>query len=212
MTQLNFRDCTLAYLDETFDLKQIFDSAELAGWLNQENHISDFDRQILIRFQKKLIRNVHDWNESELTQNFIGPVFALVDYTTEYFNFFAQRSFSGKIRDIEMTGKPDGMIASGFRIPGKPYFCFQEYKKERHPEGDPAGQCLAAMLTAQELNQHQHPVYGAYVIGADWHFMTLGGNVYAISSAYVATKDDLFDIFRILKSLKEIVMNLIGQK
>ena len=81
MIQLNFRDCTLAYLEETFALKQIFDSQELSHWLKQENHISDFEKEFLARFQEKLIRNVHDWNESELTQNFIGPVFALVDYT-----------------------------------------------------------------------------------------------------------------------------------
>ncbi|MDM8525325.1 hypothetical protein QUF80_18295 [Desulfococcaceae bacterium HSG8] len=208
MTKLDFRNCTLAYLDDTFALKQIFDSHELAEWLDRESHVPDSDRQILLRFQKKLIRNVHDWNEAELTQNFIGPVFALVDYTTEQFNFFAQRDFSGKVGDIEMTGRPDGMIASGFRVPKKPYFCFQEYKKEQDPEGDPAGQCLGAMLAAQEVNQHQHPVYGCYVIGADWYFMTLRGDTYAISPAYVATREDISDIFRILKSLKEIITNL----
>jgi hypothetical protein len=208
MTQLNFRDCTLALLDETFVTKQSFDSSVLTDWLKQESHISDFDKDFLMRFQKKLIRNVHDWNESELTQNFIGPIFALVDYTTEHFNFFAQRPFGGKVGDIELTGKPDGMIAGGFRVPKKPYFCFQEYKKEKDPDGDPAGQCLAAMLVAQELNQHQHPVYGCYVIGADWYFMILQGDSYAISPAYVATREDVFDIFRILKSLKEIIIAL----
>ena len=207
---MDFRDCTLAYLDDTYALKQLFDSSDLAEWLNQESHIPDFDRQILTRFQKKLIRNVHDWNESELTQNFIGPVFALVDYTTERSNFFAQRRFSGKVGDIEMAGRPDGMIASGFRIPKKPYFCFQEYKKEKNPEGDPAGQCLAAMVVAQEVGEHQYPIYGCYVIGADWYFMILRGDTYAISPAYVATREDLSDIFRILSSLKEIITNLAG--
>jgi len=208
MAQLNFRDCTLAYLDDTFALKQVFDSPDLADWLNQESHVSDFDRQILMRFQKKLIRSVHDWNESELAQNFIGPVFALVDYTTEKFNFFAQRHFSGKVGDIEMTGKPDGMIAGGFRVPKKPWFCFQEYKKEQNPEGDPAGQCLGAMLAAREVNEHRHPIYGCYVIGADWYFMILRGDKYAISPAFVATREDISDVFRILMSLKEIIMNL----
>ena len=208
MAQLNFRDCTLAYLDDTFALKQVFDSPDLADWLNQESHVSDFDRQILMRFQKKLIRSVHDWNESELAQNFIGPVFALVDYTTEKFNFFAQRHFSGKVGDIEMTGKPDGMIAGGFRVPKKPWFCFQKYKKEQNPEGDPAGQCLGAMLAAREVNEHRHPIYGCYVIGADWYFMILRGDKYAISPAFVATREDISDVFRILMSLKEIIMNL----
>jgi hypothetical protein len=210
MTLLNFRDCTLAYLDDTFALKQIFDCPGLENWLNRESPVSDFDRQILVRFQKKLIRNVHDWNESELTQNFIGPVFALVDYTTEHFNFFAQRYFSGTVGEIEMAGKPDGMIASGFRVPKKPYFCFQEYKKEQDPEGDPAGQCLGAMLAAQEMGGNLYPLYGCYIIGADWYFMVLRGNTYAVSPAYVAAREHIFDIFRILKSLKEIIMEMSG--
>ncbi len=206
---MNFRDCTLAYLDDTFALRQIFDSHDLADWMGRESQVSDFDRQVLTRFQKKLIRNVHDWNESELAQNFIGPVFALVDYTTDHLNFFAQRHLSGKVGDMEMTGNPDGMIASGFRVPKRPYFCFQEYKKENNPEGDPAGQCLAAMLVAREMNQRQHPIYGCYVIGADWYFMILQGDTYAISPAHVATREDISDIFRVLKALKEIILNLV---
>ena len=41
------------------------------------------------------------------------------------------------------------------------------------PNGDPAGQTLAAMLVAQVLNQHQQTIYGAYVVGSDWNFMVL---------------------------------------
>jgi len=107
-----------------------------------------------------------------------------------------------------MGGRPDGMIASGFREPEKPYFCFQEYKKERDPDGDPAAQALAAMLVAQEISEHSHPIYGGYVRGSLWSFMTLQGREYCISDPYVATRDDVFDIFRMLKSLRQIVTDL----
>jgi hypothetical protein len=208
---LNFKDCTLASLEKTFHVKQVYDMPALTAWLQGQAELSDFERQTLMTLQRKLILSGHDWNETELAYNFIGPVMAFVDFTTERSNFFAERLFSGVVDDIEMSGKPDGMIASGFREPEQPFFCFQEYKKQKDPEGDPEGQALAAMLVAQELNQHQHPVYGAYIVGYDWCFMALQEKQYAISTAYVATKDDVFEIFRILKVLKNIIIALLEQ-
>lgn len=146
-----------------------------------------------------------NWNERELALHFIGPVFTLVEFTGENFNLFAERPISGMVDDIEMKGRPDGMIASGFREPEKPYFCFQEYKKEKDAEGDPAAQALAAMLVAQEINEHKIPVYGCYVRGRHWYFMILQGRKYCISESYAATKEEIFDILRILKVLKQII-------
>ena len=136
---------------------------------------------------------------------------ALVNFASKQSNFFAERPLSGLVENVEMSGKPDGIVASGFREPKTPYFCIQEYKKYKDPEGDPAGQALAAMLVAQELNTHRFPVYGAYIIGYDWCFMALRGKQYAISPAYVATRNDVFDIFRILKVLKRKVAELVSE-
>ncbi|MCP4398729.1 MAG: hypothetical protein GY801_15700, partial [bacterium] len=176
-----------------------------------ESDISDFERQTLRNLRRKLKLNVHDWNEVELAYNFIGPVLALVDYTTERFNLFAERPLSGIVNGIELGGKPDGVIASGFRQPETPYFCFHEYKKEQDPGGDAAAQALAAMLVAQELNEHHHPVYGCYVKGQDWCFMVLQDQQYAISPPYIATRDDVFDIFRILKALKQTIAEFVAE-
>jgi hypothetical protein len=52
-----------------------------------------------------------------LAAHFIGPIFSFVDYTTAYFNDFGERIISATINNIELTGKPDGIIASGFREP-----------------------------------------------------------------------------------------------
>lgn len=208
---LSFKECTLAQLDKQFGLKQIRQSPVLDDWLNGQATISEFEQKVLLTFKEKLDLNVYDWNETELAYNFIGPILAIVDYTTEKFNFFAQRGFSGTVEGVELGGRPDGMIASGFREPEKPYFCFQEYKREKDPDGDPAAQALAAMLVAQEINEYHHPVYGCYVKGAIWHFMTLQGKKYCISPAHVATRDDIFDIFRVLRVLKQIILDLISQ-
>jgi len=208
---LNFKDCTLVKLDETFGLKQIKTSPTLDSWLTGQADTSDLEQQILVRLRDRLIANVHDWNEAELIYNFIGPVITFVDYTTDQFNFFAQREVAGVVDGIEMSGKPDGMIASGYREPKNPYFCFQEYKKEKDPHGDPAGQALAAMLVAQAISKQEYPIYGCYIMGRNWFFMTLQDREYCISNEYVATRDDVFDIFRILNVLKEIIATLINK-
>ncbi len=209
---LSFRDCTLVQLEKTFGLEKVAPFPALDQWLQRPAELSEFERQALQAFQVNLQESGYDWNETELAYNFIGPVMGLVHYATKNFNFFAERKFGGMVEGIEMSGKPDGMIASGFREPEKPYFCFQEYKKYKDPEGDPAGQALAAMLVAQELNEHRHPVYGAYIMGWEWCFMALEEKQYAISTPYIATKDDIFDIFRILKALKQIISALVGKQ
>lgn len=207
---MKFRECTLASLDKQFGLKQVFQSPILQDWLEQPIEINDFERQSLQFCQQILIQNVHDWNEEELSQFFIGPIFMLVNFTSDKFNLFAERKVSGVVDEIELWGEPDGIIASGFREPETPYFCFQEYKRYKDPEGDPAGQCLAAMLVAQSLNQTEHPVYGCHVLAREWYFMVLHGKSYAISEPYTATREDIFEIFRILKVLKQIVAKLVS--
>jgi hypothetical protein len=204
-TILRFGDCTLAKLEKTFQLEQVRTLMALSHWLAMPIAVSDLEKQILLIFQDRLILNAHDWNEIELLQSFIGPVFALVNFTTKKFNLFSERAISGLVDGIELRGEPDGMIASGMREPEMPYFCFQEYKKFKNPDGDAAGQCLAAMLVAQELNETKYPIFGCFVMGHDWYFMVLQGREYAISTPYVAVRDDIIDIFRILRALRQII-------
>jgi len=136
---------------------------------------------------------------------------SLVNFVDDEFNAFAQRLLQGVVDGEEMSGYPDGIIAKGNREPEVPYFCLQEYKRERDPDGDPAGQCMAAMLVAQTLNQSEQPIYGSYVLGRNWFFMVLSGKEYAISNSYAITHEQISDIFRILKILKQkIVATLQG--
>ncbi|MCI5226207.1 MAG: hypothetical protein D3918_05970 [Candidatus Electrothrix sp. AX2] len=208
----SFREWTLAELDRAFKLTVLDTSPVLEDWTNGQAEISPFEQQALRSFQTLLKTHGYDWNETELAYNFIGPLMTLVRFSTKEFNFFAERPLSAVVDKVEMTGRPDGIIASGFREPQQPYFCLQEYKKEKDPEGDPAAQVLAAMLVAQELNQHQLPVYGCYVKGEVWHFLTLEERSYAISQGYLASRQaDLNEIFCILKHLKVIITACIGR-
>lgn len=101
------------------------------------------------------------------------------------------------------------MIATGRRSPRKPYFMFNEYKKDTDSDGDPAGQVLGAMLAGQQINDGKRPIFGCYVIGQHWYFMVLHQKEYAISAAYSALNNDIFLIFNILKKMKNYTEQFI---
>ncbi len=141
-----FATCTLTYLDKTFQLVEVINLPSQDAWLSIPAEITPFERESLFRLQKTLNFNVHDWNEQELSLHFIGPIFSLIDFSNPRFNHFAQRDLEAVVDEIHLFGRPDGMVASGRREPEQPYFAFQAYKRNLDPNGDPAGQCLAAML------------------------------------------------------------------
>ena len=194
---LTFSECKIEKLEKMFNLKSlpVKQMPVLEMWLKTSADILEHERIYLLALQSYLQEHVHTWNEQELAMHFIGPIFALVQFDYQrQFTLFAERSLEGSVNGILMGGRPDGMIATGYREPEQPYFCLQEYKKAKDPEGDPEAQVLAAMLVAQEINQHQMPVYGCFVRGRSWYFMALQGQEYATTDGYVATKAEIFDI------------------
>ncbi len=206
-----FSDWTKTKLDKRFGIEELRTLPALDNWLNSAADITDIERIVLNEYQELLRDNADSWNEQELALNFIGPIFGLVKYGhSRKFNFFAERSFSGTVDGEEMTGNPDGTIAKGFREPETPYFCFHEYKKDIDYSGDPAGQCLAPMLVAQTMNDENKPIFGCYIVSRTWRFIVLQNKKYAISDSYIATQADIYDIFRILKALKNYVTKDLG--
>ncbi|MEO0041379.1 MAG: hypothetical protein RL329_827 [Bacteroidota bacterium] len=205
-----FSDWTRSKLDKRFGLKEVKALPALTHWLKEDAEITDFERNVLLYYQTLLLNHADAWNEQELSLNFIGPVFGLVQYGLDRtFNFFAERPFAGSVDGEDMMGNPDGILAKGWRDPEIPFFCFHEYKKELEQSSDPAGQCLAPMLVAQALNGNDQPIYGCFVIGRYWRFIVLRDKEYAVSDAYLATQEPLFEIFKILKSLKLYIANII---
>jgi hypothetical protein len=205
----SFKDCNLKFLEKTFGIEQIDTLHALDSWLAMPSEPSAFEEESLLHLRSVLNFNIHDWNEYELDSHFIGPIFTLVNFSTKKFNHYSQRFLQGQVGDYQLFGKPDGIVSAGRREPETPYFAFQEYKKELDPNGDPAGQTLAAMLVGQSLNDDpSRPIYGCYVNGRDWYFMVLLGKEYSISQDFSATTNDIFKIFATLKALKEIVTEL----
>jgi hypothetical protein len=213
MQKYYLRQCSLTQLDNDFGLRQVFANAILDQWLTAEITLSAYEKDVLQHLRHLLLINTPGWNEQELALHFIGPLLSIVQFTEPYrFNLFAERRISAIISglesEIELSGEPDGMIATGYREPKVPLFAFTEYKRQIDPEGDPAGQTLAAMLVGQALNGDHAPLYGAYVVGSDWRFMVLENKHYTISRDYSALSDEIFDILRILKALKAIILDL----
>ena len=66
------------------------------------------------------------------------------------------------------------------------------------------------MLVAREQNKEHNkgiekPIYGLYIVGLIWNFIILNGNEYCVSRDYNASKQEIFDIFRIMKNIKVII-------
>lgn len=211
-----FKSWTREKLLDKFGLKRVYDSPVLIDWLNTETPIEDRIKVNLMELRQGMLRYVDYWNEEEVKLKFIGNIISSIGFDTDEVSAFAERSISGIVEGEELSGEPDLIVARGKQEIKVPFFFLHEYKKELDNNSpDPAGQCLAAMLLAYELNlktvnMAQKPIMGAYIIGRNWFFMILQGRAYCISDAYVSThEDDLISIYRIMKVSKERIDALL---
>lgn len=211
MKKSSFKEWTLDDIDAAFGTEQVKRLASLDALLKYEYTPSDIETENLKMIRDSYFLGGEDWNEVELENKIISPIFIFAGFSSKQFSYFLERDLAAIIGDYELSGRVDGMIASGFRNPKQPYFCMNEYKKETDPNGDPKGQALIAMLVAQELNNNELPIYGCYIIGRMWVFIALEGKKYAFSEALTADNNDIFDIFRILKSLKSHIEKRVRQ-
>ena len=215
MQRSNFKGWSLESIDEYFGTVQVDELPVLNELLSFEYEVDDFERRYLSMLSKDYMTLGGDnWNEVELENKIISPIIVFSGIQNKKFSYFLERDLTAEINGFELFGRVDGMIATGFRSPKMPYFCLYEYKRQTDPNGDPQGQALIAMLVAQKLNNNENrnadrPIYGSYIIGRNWYFMALIGNEYAISKDYSCVDDEIFDIFRILKSLRVQIEKLL---
>ncbi|MEY4768326.1 MAG: hypothetical protein RL637_965 [Pseudomonadota bacterium] len=214
MKTATFKEWDLDRLDAAFNLKQCLENEFelLPQWqhLAQEIKISEFDQQVIFNLQQPLIWGGRAWNEFELENKFISPLMMAAQIDDREMGYFLERPLSGIVGDYQLSGIVDGMIATGMRNPHTPYFCFHEYKRSIENQGTPDAQVLAAMLVAREINQNKKPIYGLFIVGLIWNFVVLNGQNYCISAEYTAANEQVFEIFKMLKALKQIIkMRLI---
>ena len=211
--KLKFSDCTAAMMQDLFGLTQAWESPVLQQWLglSQEQEIEAADRVSLEKLQATFVKMGDTWNDIELIEYFVAPIFVIIDFNTPYFKIFSERRISAVVGDYELYGEPDACIAKGTYYPKTPFFCFNEYKRLEEARGDTLGQLLAAMLAAQTGNPAPHPIYGVHVIDQAWYFTALQGKTYTVSHSFAADTEHLFDIFKLLKALKAILIEIAQQ-
>jgi hypothetical protein len=123
-----FKEWTLTKLDSTFGIKQIYDMDYdlLKKWedLSKTIDISPYERQQLLDLQQPLKWGGKGWNEYELKNKFISPVFMAAKFDDLTIGYFLERNLKGIVGDYELSGIVDGMIATGVRDPKKTVFLY----------------------------------------------------------------------------------------
>jgi hypothetical protein len=208
MTRKSFENWSTDDLRFEFGILKVAKIALLTEWLSAPNKITEDEKKRITELRESLENRILDWKEQEIIMHFIGPLLTLVNLDGDTFSGFASRKLSAKKGDWEISGLVDYMIATGKQNPRQPFFCFHEYKAERRRDSDPLGQVLTSMLAAQVNNQTEMPLFGAFINGRNWQFLVLDGTKYALSQAYDATQDDIFQIFSILRDLKARIQKL----
>ena len=207
METRSFAQWTLPSLEKAFKLKRHRSLASLTKWLDSPCEITEEERDELEVLRDQVSLYSSYWSEEELKYYVIFPVIRMAHFLEEPIRFFADRAISATVDDIQLQGIVDGLLATGAYEPELPFFCLHEYKPEDSARKDhPAAQVLSAMLAAQELDEDDKPIYGAYMVGRMWFFLALEGRDYAISTDYSAASGDIEDILRILRSLKPILI------
>lgn len=205
----SFGSFTFDVVEEMFDIQEVKHLPLLSEWLSATEITNEKTKSILSYFQEYLADKAHIWNEDELKMFFIGPIISLANIRNESFQSFTQRSLYMKFGEEEIGGRVDFIVAKGRRLPKVPYLCIHEYKQETDKEGDPLGQLLIAMVTAQILNNNENPILGAYIVGRNWFFVVLENKKYIKSREFDASSEDIFQIFAILQKSKEIMQQYV---
>jgi hypothetical protein len=203
-------DFDLVKIVTLFELEESDSCQHLDEWLNARHELDAFEQRIMNDLYEDVIVSGEYMNEEELKTRMVGLLFyaAQIDVPRKI-RVFYERPLAAIVNGISCSVIVDCMVASPVKSsPQKPYFFLQEFKKAKGEKKDPEAQMLIAMLIAQAENKDDKPIYGAYMIGTNWHFATLVHKNYCVSKKYEATyKDKLIEIAFALRKLKELILN-----
>lgn len=207
MLKKSFEQCYWEELIQIFDLEKVKNLNSLLKLISVNGKVETEIQKGLLKLNNLLLEHFLDWNEDELKMQFISPLLYLVDYNdSDRYQPFSQRILQMQNDNIELSGVVDWLLASGKQIPKEPFFFLHEYKREKGSTNDPLGQLLAAMLTAQFHNKDSNRIlYGCYIIGKDWYFVSLEGKKFQTTLPYNTTDyQTLEKVFQILLNIKNV--------
>ena len=202
-----------AELIDMFQLKHIKSETVplMAEWLDCSVTLTAAEQELFEDILTEAFEKIDGWKEEALKMNFIALLLVLGKLRRggELFNNYYEETISAEVEGNFLKTKTDFMLAKGILdMPKTPYFHFQEWKKQKDPNGDPTAQLIEAFLIAQEKNKNAKPLYGATVIGQFWRFYIMEGKFYYSSNPYDCTqKDDLLKIIAIFRKFRWILEN-----
>lgn len=193
MENTSFKFWLAQEVEKVFGVRRVKHSPVLDRWLEARPPITQYQRVSVERLRLSAEDSIDAWNEEALKFFFIGPLCSLIDFNTENYRGFLERTLTIKKGKHEARGNVDFMVATGRQTPEAPFYVLHEYKREMAKAYDPQGQLLIAMLSAHFENQDKElvqPVYGSYVLGRFWFFVVLNGGTYTISRAFDCTREE----------------------
>ncbi len=208
-----FKNWLYEEVSDTFGLTELVTHPELDKLQSIKLSEKHHQRKDIEELRALLQKYIESWNEDEYKFMFISRFIGLANYVSKHYKVFTQRPMSVKYdNDTKITeGLVEFMLAKGLQIPKKPHFFLHEYKPEKRRDNDPRGQLLIAMVAAQKLNQDDKPIYGIYVNGRNWFIVILDNNTYSVSNPYVATDEDIFDLFAVLLHFKDLMEEIYAE-
>ena len=137
MQKSDFKEWTLDKIDDAFGLRQVRRLPILEELLAFEYQADDYETRYLSGLSENYLTLGGDsWNEVELENKIISPIIVFSDIANQQYSYFLERDLAITIDDYELSGRVDGMIATGYRNPKMPYFCMNEYKRQTDPNGE----------------------------------------------------------------------------
>jgi hypothetical protein len=211
----NFNNWTTQMAHDAFGLTFKSHLSSLTDWLTTVTEpLSVSDKQFLDKTLVKAKERASFWSEGDIKLKLIGPMLVVADIDNDKFSTFSEIGLKATLKTLEdeyinVSGRPDLMIATGSFSAKQPYFCMQEYKPKKKGS-DPRGQTLIALMAARQLNiegnSPQEVLYGAFSVGRDWTFMTVEGSNYAVSQGFLLDKEaDIYDVVGRLRVLRNII-------
>jgi len=177
-------------------------------WLDSSVALDIYEQTLFRKVLQNAIDNIEAWAEEDLKMNFIAFILDLANMrSSKYIRTFFDKTIEAEVEGYYLKTKTDFIMGRGILdMLQTPYFHFQEYKKEKDPNGDPLAQLIEAFLIAKTLNKDNKPLYGCTVVGRLWYFVTMEGKNYCISAAFDSTKEqDLLQIIAILRKFRVIL-------
>ena len=204
--QLSFSTIKFKDLKQLVELLPKVDDKVFDKWFSFEFALTKNDITFLDSLIKENQLRMPYYSEEELKMKFIAPLLNRVNFNFSGVTDWYERTISGEINGVAISGLADYLLAKGYDEPELPYYFIQEFKPSRKGS-DPEIQLIAELLIAIEQNKWEEMI-GTTIIGKIWDFILirkLGENKYEYfkSSGFNAMNiEDLKKLFITLQAVK----------